>query len=127
MQGIKAWAAANPKKLRPLLNENPSYVFFKIMPNTGEGPKGSLGVPISPRRSIAVDDRYVPLGSPVFISTTWPNSADSLSRLMMAQDKGGAIKGPVRADFFWGFGEDAATFAGKMKQPLRVWILIPNP
>jgi membrane-bound lytic murein transglycosylase A len=127
MQGIKAWAAANPKKLRPLLNENPSYVFFKIMPNTGEGPRGSLGVPISPRRSIAVDDRYVPLGSPVFISTTWPNSADSLSRLMMAQDKGGAIKGPVRADFFWGFGEDAAIFAGKMKQPLRVWVLIPNP
>ncbi|MGZ8264044.1 MAG: 3D domain-containing protein, partial [Burkholderiales bacterium] len=79
-----------------------------------------------PRRSIAVDPRHIPLGSPMFISTTWPNSNRALNRLVLAQDTGGAIRGPVRADFFWGHGEAAAREAGRMKQRLRMWVLWPR-
>ena len=68
----------------------------------------------------------MPLGAPVFIATTWPNSAKPLNRLMLAQDTGGAIRGPVRADFFWGFGEAAAREAGRMKQSVRMWVLWPS-
>jgi membrane-bound lytic murein transglycosylase A len=126
MQSIIAWARRNPAKVNELLNSNASYVFFRELPASNAGPLGSLGIPLTPRRSIAVDRRYVPLGAPVFIATTWPNSTKPLNRLMLAQDTGGAIRGPVRADFFWGFGEAAAREAGRMKQPLRMWMLWPN-
>ena len=126
MQGIKAWAKANPQRLAALLNSNASYVFFRELPDVGSGPPGSLGVPLTPERSIAVDPRYVPLGAPVYISTTWPNSSRPLNRLTLAQDTGGAIRGAVRADFFWGHGEAAAREAGRMKQPLRMWVLLPH-
>ncbi len=127
MQGIKAWAAANPERLRELLNANPSYVFFreeKII-DPAQGPKGALGVPLTPQRSIAIDPRFITLGAPVFLSTTRPNSNVPLRRLMLAQDTGGAIRNPVRADFFWGFGADAGELAGKMKQPGQMWVLLP--
>jgi membrane-bound lytic murein transglycosylase A len=91
-----------------------------------QSPPGALGVPLTPGRSIAVDPRTTPLGSPVFISTTWPNSPAPLNRLMLAQDTGGAIKGPVRADFFWGMGDEAGELAGRMKQELRMWVLVPR-
>ncbi len=94
--------------------------------STSSGPVGALGVPLTPRRSIAVDPRHIPLGAPVFLSTTWPNSEAPLARLMLAQDTGGAIRGPVRADFFWGFGAHAAAQAGKMKQQGRMWVLFPK-
>ena len=126
MQGIQAWARANPKRLDELLNANPSYVFFREVPNSKEGPVGALGLPLTAERSIAIDPRSIPLGSPVFLATTRPNSAQSLNRLVMAQDTGGAIKGAVRADFFWGFGKEAGEQAGRMKQNGRLWVLWPN-
>ena len=126
MAGIQAWARANPDKLTELLNHNASYVFFRELPADLPGPLGALGVPLTPRRSVAVDPRFVPLGAPVYIATTWPLSSRPLNRLMLAQDTGGAIRGVVRADFFWGFGDEAAREAGRMKQPLRMWVLLPN-
>lgn len=125
MQGIQAWARANPSRLDNLLNSNPSYVFFREVPNGQGGPTGALGVPLTAERSIAVDPRSVPLGSPVFLATTRPNSPAPLNRLVMAQDTGGAIKGAVRADFFWGFGKEAGDLAGRMKQSGRLWVLLP--
>lgn len=125
MQGIQAWGRANPSRLPELLNANPSYVFFREVPNSQDGPVGALGVPLTPERSIAIDPRAVPLGAPVFLATTRPNSAQPLNRLVMAQDTGGAIKGAVRADFFWGFGKAAGEQAGRMKQSGRLWVLWP--
>ncbi|MFZ4535019.1 murein transglycosylase A [Propionivibrio sp.] len=128
MQGIQAWARANPAKLDELLNANPSYVFFREMPakgNDSDGPPGALGVPLTSERSIAVDPRHVPLGAPVFLSTTQPNSTAPLRRLMLAQDTGGAIRGVVRADYFWGFGPEAGSQAGRMKQQGLMWVFLP--
>ena len=126
MQGIQAWARANPEKLSDVLNANPSYVFFREVQAKGdEGPQGAMGVPLSAERSIAVDPRQVPLGAPVFLATTQPASAAPLRRLVLAQDTGGAIRGVVRADFFWGFGADAGSQAGKMKQQGQMWVLLP--
>ena len=101
-------------------------MFFRETPNTLPGPLGSLGVPLTAGRSIAVDARFIPLGAPVFLATTWPNSSRPLNRLMLAQDTGGAIRGAVRADFFWGFGEQATREAGRMRQRARMWVLLPN-
>jgi len=126
MQGIQAWARANPERLDELLNSNPSYVFFREAPNSKEGPVGALGVPLTAGRSIAVDPRSVPLGVPVFLATTRPNSNQALNRLVLAQDTGSAIKGAVRADFFWGFGKEAGEQAGRMKQSGRMWLLLPS-
>lgn len=129
MQGIKAWAAANPRKLREALDANPSYVFFREMPNTDgtqEGPVGTLGVPLTAEYSIAVDPRHVPLGAPVFLATTRPLSSQPLERLVAAQDTGGAIRGVVRADFYWGSGNEAGALAGRMRQQGRMWILWPR-
>jgi membrane-bound lytic murein transglycosylase A len=125
MQNIKTWARDNPSQVGDLLNTNPSYIFFREAPGDPESPPGALGVPLTPGRSVAVDRRYTTLGAPVFLATTWPNTDRPLNRLMMAQDTGGAIKGPVRADFFWGMGDDAGSEAGRMKQPLKMWVLLP--
>jgi len=128
MQGIKNWAIANPKRLNEMLNANPSFVFFRELPNTGDvntGPLGALGVPLVATRAIAIDPRNIQLGAPVFVSTTWPNSDKPLQRLVMAQDTGGAIKGAVRADYFWGFGAEAGALAGRMRQKLEMWVLMP--
>ncbi len=126
MQGIKNWARNNLDKLRDLLNSNPSYVFFRELPPDLPGPLGALGVPITAERSVAIDPKYIPLGAPIFLSTTQPNSAKPLKRLMMAQDTGGAIKGGVRADFFWGAGDAAGKQAGAMKQQGKIWVLLPK-
>ncbi|MDP1652206.1 MAG: MltA domain-containing protein [Rhodocyclaceae bacterium] len=126
MQGIKAWAAANPQRLQELLNANPSLVFFRELPVTGSGPPGALSVPLVPERSIAVDPRHTPLGAPVWLATTQPNSEQALTRLMLAQDTGGAIRGPVRADFYWGSGAEAGAQAGRMKQRGTMWVLLPH-
>ena len=124
MQGIKAWAAANPQKLQEALNQNPSYVFFRELPPT-DGPIGALNIPLHAERSLAVDRRYVPLGAPVYLATTLPLSEEPLQRLMAAHDTGGAIRGVVRADFFWGTGADAGAQAGRMRQQGRMWLLWP--
>jgi membrane-bound lytic murein transglycosylase A len=127
MDGIKQWANRNPGKLRELLDYNASYVFFREMPvDATVGPIGALGVPLTASRSLAVDARIVPLGAPVFLATTWPNSDKPLKQLMLAQDTGGAIRGGVRADFFWGFGDQAALHAGSMRQSGKMWVLLPN-
>lgn len=127
-QGIAAWATANPSRLQELLNVNPSVVFFREEKLTiaSKGPKGALGVPLTPQRSIAIDAQFIPLGVPVFLATTQPNSLLPLRRLMLAQDTGGAIRGAVRADFFWGFGAEAGESAGKMKQAGAMWVLLPK-
>jgi peptidoglycan lytic transglycosylase A len=124
MQGIKAWAAANPQNLQDALSQNPSYVFFRELP-TPEGPIGALNVPLLAEYSLAVDRRFVPLGAPVYLATTMPLSEEPLERLMAAQDVGGAIRGVVRADFFWGTGPDAGAQAGRMRQQGRMWLLWP--
>ena len=126
MQGIQAWAAANPAKLQEALNANPSYVFFRELPVTEDGPVGALGTPLVAGHSIAVDRRFVPLGAPVYLATTYPLSEERLERLMAAQDVGGAIRGVVRADFFWGTGAEAGAAAGRMRQQGRMWLLWPR-
>jgi membrane-bound lytic murein transglycosylase A len=126
MQGIKAWAAANPAKLQEALNSNPSFVFFRELAVTGDGPPGALGVPLSAEYSLAVDRRFVPLGAPVYLATTYPLSEERLERMMAAQDTGGAIRGVVRADFFWGTGPEAGTMAGRMRQQGRMWLMWPR-
>src|SRR5260221_14147017 len=116
MQGIKTWAGANPARLQEALNQNPSYVFFRELPQVDEGPVGALGIPLSAEYSIAVDRRFVPLGAPVYLATTFPLSEEKLERLMAAQDTGGAIRGAVRADFYWGGGAHAGARGGRMRQ-----------
>jgi membrane-bound lytic murein transglycosylase A len=125
MQAIHDWAAANPDKLRDALEYNASYVFFREVADP-RGPFGALGVPLVPQYSLAVDRRFVPLGSPVYLETTLPVSEAPLHRLMAAHDTGGAIRGVVRADFFWGTGEEAGTTAGSMRQQGRLWLLWPR-
>lgn len=126
MQSIRSWAQAHPERLREMLEANPSYVFFRVLPSDDSGAIGALNVPLTGEASIAVDPKFVPLGSPVYLATTRPNSTQPMNRLVQAQDTGGAIRGPIRADFFWGFGAEPAALAGKMKQRGQVWILWPK-
>ena len=125
---IKAWARANPKRLDEMLWSNPRYVFFReeALPDPALGPKGAQAVPLTPGRSIAVDAQSVPYGTPVWLDTTEPLASTPLRRLVMAQDTGSAIVGAVRADYFWGWGDTAEQQAGRMKQPLRMWVLQPR-
>lgn len=126
MQSIRDWLAANPGEREAVLATNPSYVFFRELPPSDDGPIGSLGVPLTAARSIAVDVSAVPLGSPVWLTTTDPDDGSPIRRLMAAQDTGGAIRGTVRADLFWGRGEGPAAKAGRMQQPGRMWVLRPK-
>ena len=126
MEGIKNWARKNITKLREFLNMNASYVFFRKLPNDLPGPIGALGVSIEAERSVAIDPKFIPLGAPIFLSTTQPNTSEPLERLMVAQDTGGAIRGGVRADFYWGSGDEAGRKAGSMKQQGKIWILLPR-
>lgn len=127
MQSIKAWIAAHPNRLAEILGQNPSYVFFRQIPGgTDDGPIGALGVPLSGGFSGAVDRHYIALGAPLYIATTHPDTHQGLNRLIMAQDTGSAIKGAVRVDYFWGYGDAAGQTAGKMKNQGYVWQLLPN-
>ncbi len=128
MQGIQAWARSHPERLAEILNKNPSYVFFRELPggNALLGPPGAIGVPLTPMRSLAVDPRFIPLGAPLYLATTWPAREERLERLVFAQDTGGAIRGAVRGDFFWGFGAEAGELAGRMRQAARLWLLWPK-
>jgi len=105
---------------------DPSYVFFRVIPDGPQGPLGALGVPLTAGRSLAVDPRTTPLGAPVFVTTAAPGGAGNLDRLMFAQDTGGAIRGSVRGDFFWGFGDDAGSMAASMNANGRMWLLLPK-
>jgi membrane-bound lytic murein transglycosylase A len=125
---IKDWARRNPGRVDELLWANPRFVFFReeTLPDPSVGPRGAQGVPLTPGRSIAVDPRSVPYGTPVWIDTTEPLSSTPLQRLVLAQDTGSAIVGAVRADYFWGWDGDAGEQAGRMRQPLRMWVLWPR-
>lgn len=130
---IEAWARTHPEQLDALLDANPSYVFFKEKPlvDPDRGPEGSLGVPLTAGRSVAVDPRAVPLGAPVYLSTEPSNgSTESIHRLTFAQDTGSAIKSgansAVRIDLFCGFGATAGLEAGHMRQEGRIWLLLPR-
>jgi membrane-bound lytic murein transglycosylase A len=128
MPAIRTWLAANPQRLREVLDSNPSVVFFRegALEDPSVGPKGSLGVPLTAGRSIAVDAKFLPLGAPIFLATTTPDTGAPLQRLVMAQDTGGAIAGPVRADLFFGFGAAAGELAGRMKNDGEMWLLWPK-
>ncbi len=126
--GIKAWARLHPARIDEMLWSNPRYVFFREepLPDPGLGPKGAQAVALTPGRSIAVDPQSIPYGTPVWLDTTEPLGTTPLRRTVMAQDTGSAITGAVRADFFWGTGPEAEAQAGRMKQPLRLWVLWPK-
>ena len=126
MQGIKQWIKNNPSKKQWLFNQNPSFVFFKISKelSANDGAIGSLGIPLTAERSIAIDPRAIPLGTPIFMNTQIANK--EINRLVMAQDTGGAIKGEIRADLFCGFGDKAGELAGSMNQKLKLWALFPK-
>ena len=124
MQAIRDWLRANPQKAAEMMHRNARYIFFREI--DGEGPIGAQGVPLTPGRSLAVDSSLLPLGVPLYLDTTWPASDKPLRRLMVAQDVGSAIKGAVRGDFFWGYGEDALAQAGRMKQKGRYYLLLPK-
>ena len=129
MQSIRTWLTAHPEQGRKVMNLNPSYVFFREL--KGPGPLGALGVPLTPGRSIAVDRRLIPLGIPIWLQASRPASTtgqadEPLHRLVLAQDTGGAIKGGVRGDMFWGHGPDAAAIAGRMKHQGSWFLLLPN-
>lgn len=126
MQNIRRWARENPDQVWDLLGENPSFIFFRELEPDVQSPPGSLGIPLTPEISLAVDPRTIPLGAPVFLATTWPYTPRPLHKLMVAQDTGGAIKGQVRGDFFWGMGDEAGALAGRMKQDGRMWVLLPR-
>lgn len=126
MPAIRAWLRANPKEAVALMAENPRYVFYYRVEGGQDGPIGSQGVALTPGRSLAVDTRYVPLGMPLWLDTVEPVGGKPIRRLVMAQDTGGAIKGIVRGDYFWGHGEEAFQQAGRMKSPGRYWMLLPR-
>ena len=122
-QGIQAWLRANPGQAPAVMARNARYIFFREI--EGEGPIGAQGVALTAGRSLAVDSAHLPLGAPVWLDTTWPGSERPLRRLVVAQDKGAAIKGAVRGDLFWGSGPAALEQAGRMKQPGRFALLLP--
>jgi membrane-bound lytic murein transglycosylase A len=140
MQSIREWLETNPEKAVEVMQSNASYVFFREL--RGPGPLGSLGVALTPGRSLAVDRSFLPMGAPVWLAAERPDPealqdgaegeegdevpAVPFERLMVAQDTGGAIRGPVRGDVFWGPGDLAAEIAGLMKHPGRLWLLLPK-
>jgi membrane-bound lytic murein transglycosylase A len=129
MQSIRAWLESHPGEAAEVMRKNPSFVFFRRL--EGAGPLGSAGVALEPYRSIAVDTAFLPMGVPVWLDGTWPSprveEADRpLRRLVLTHDTGGAIRGPVRADLFCGHGEEAAAIAGRLKHPIRMWLLLPK-
>ena len=126
--GIKAWLAQNPRRTNELMWRNPRFIFFKEEALNGAeallGPKGAMGVPLTPGRSIAVDPGSIPYGSAVWLSSGGPQTP--LNRLVFAQDTGSAIQGAVRADYFAGSGDAAGELAGRLKQDMRAWVLLPR-
>lgn len=128
MQSIRDWLRANPDQASALMQRNPRYIFFRKI--EGAGPIGAQGVALTPRRSLAVDPAFIPLGAPIYLDTTWPGSraesARPLRRLMVAQDTGNAIKGAIRGDFFWGAGDPALAEAGRMKQRGSYYLFLPK-
>ncbi len=129
MQAIRGWLDANPDQAEEIMQLNASYVFFRQL--DGDGPIGAQGVELTAERSLAVDRKWMPLGVPIYLETEVAGAsstapAQPFRQLMMAQDTGGAIRGPVRGDVFWGYGDHAYEMSGAMKNDGRYWILLPN-
>ncbi|RUR07719.1 murein transglycosylase A [Legionella sp. km772] len=129
MQAIKRYLEANPEQIDPIINQNKSFVFFRKLKL--DGALGSQGVALTPGYSLAIDRQWIPMGAPLWLSTTRPDSKNPelnkpMQRLMIAQDTGGAIKGKVRGDVFWGGGKQATLIAGHMKNPGHYWMLLPR-
>ncbi|MGD0144336.1 MAG: MltA domain-containing protein, partial [Rhizomicrobium sp.] len=134
LQSIRGWLRAHPEKARAVMESDDSFVFFQETPlgDPALGSPGSEGVALTPGASLAVDSRLHPLGAPAFVAATSPDPDSTkpdqpLDRLLVAQDTGGAINGPVRGDVFWGFGTAAKAIAGRMKSPGRLFVLLPKP
>ena len=123
MPEIRDWLLAHPAQAKEWMAENPRYIFYR--PLEGDGPVGSQGVALTPERSMAVDTRFVPLGVPLWLDSR-DGTGKELQRLLVAQDTGSAIKGPVRGDYFWGSGEQAFQQAGRMKSSGHLWLLLPR-
>ncbi len=129
MQSIRRWLESHPGEAASVLEKNPSYIFFREL--EGAGPVGSQGAVLTPRRSLAIDRKFLPLGAPMWLDAEAPAPDpelpdEPLRQLMIAQDTGGAIRGPVRGDIFWGHGEEATQRAGRMKHRGRLWLLLPT-
>jgi len=128
MQSIRTWLEANPARADEVMNQNRSYVFFDVL--DGEGPLGAQGIALTSERSLAVDRKFLPLSVPIWLDSVAPLPDGSgerpLRQLMIAQDTGGAIRGPVRGDVYWGHGSDAAAIAGRMKSRGRYYLLLPK-
>ncbi len=124
MSYIREWLKENPKQAQEMMDKNPRFIFFKILPQS-DGPLGASGVELTPQRSVAIDTKYIPLNTPLFLNTTDPDGK-KIERLVVAQDIGSAIKGVVRADFFWGYGEEAFQKAGRMKNKGKYYLLWPK-
>ncbi len=128
MQAVRDWLRSHPNDAAALMQQNQRYIFFREV--DGDGPVGAQGVVLTPGRSLAVDGTQQPLGAPLWLDTTWPagsaQAGQPLRRLMIAQDVGGAIKGTVRGDIFWGTGEPALALAGPMRQRGRYFLLLPK-
>lgn len=122
MPAMKKWLQENPTKARQIMAENPRYIFFK---QNQDGPYGSAGVVLTPKRSVAVDKTFVPMHTPMWLEAKDPDGV-KLNRLVVAQDVGNAITGGIRADFFWGHGAMAFDKAGRMKSPGRYYLLLPK-
>jgi membrane-bound lytic murein transglycosylase A len=123
MQSIRAWLAANPAEAQAVMNANPRYIYFRAV--EGEGPIGAQGVALEPGRSLAVDPAFLPYGAPLWLDSADPDGRP-LRRLVIAQDTGGAIRGAVRGDLFWGAGPEAAAMAGRMNARGGYTILLPR-
>lgn len=127
MQRIRTWARSHPSEVNEALAQNPSYVFFEERKtDPSKGPVGAQGVPLTPLASVAVDPRIWRLGTPFVVSVEQNRPSLSFTRPVVAQDTGGAIRGAIRFDYFWGFGDDAGASAGRQKSNVRAWVLIPN-
>ena len=128
MRTIRDWLESHPDQAKGLMDQNPSYVFFRVVTSISadQGPPGQLGVALSPGRSLAVDRDVVPLGAPMWMATTDPVDQSPVQRLMLAQDVGSAITGPLRADIFYGTGADAAQRAGRARQAGTLYLLLPK-
>ena len=129
MQGIKRYLEAHPQQMHRVLNQNKSFVFFRKMAQNVA--LGSQGVSLTPGYSLAIDREWIPMGTPLWLNTTRPDSNNPdktkpMKRLMIAQDTGGAIRGKIRGDVFWGGGDRATSIAGHMKNSGHYWLLLPR-
>ena len=125
MEKIKKWIENNPNLGNDLMERNKSFVFFKISENSKRGPTGSIGYPLTPLRSIAIDPMKNPMGFLYFISTV-DSKYHKIQRFVFAEDTGSAIKGQIRFDFFWGSGNESGSKAGKTNEKVKGWVILPN-